>query len=285
MLLSGFIREGTAALESLYPAREAGNIVLMLCCSLLGTERYTHVTESGFTVPDDRIAELNSCMERLRKGEPVQYVLGYEEFCGRRFKVCPDVLIPRPETEMLVQEVLKYRPARVLDLCTGSGNIAWSVALSLPGTEVTGLDISEKALEVARNQDFSSEISRTGALPPRFVRADVLDTGQDLPFGVFDMITGNPPYILYGERSMMRSNVLDYEPESALFVPDDDPLLFYRALALWSRRLLAPGGRGIVEINESLGMETVGVFREAGFANAVVLDDFCEKNRFILYSE
>lgn len=288
MLLADFIREATGRLEPLYPTREAHGIVLMLCASLLGTESYTHIVEPGFVIDPAKEPELASAMERLSSGEPIQYVLGWSEFCGRRFNVSPSVLIPRPETELLAMEAVRRasaRPIRVLDLCTGSGNLAWTVALSAPGTEVVAVDISEEALSVARSQPFRSEAEASGARIPTFVKADVLDTEQNFPFGRFDLIVSNPPYIIETEKARMRRNVLDYEPHGALFVPEDDPLVFYRAIALWSKRLLSPGGTGMAEINEALGAETEAVFKAAGFPKTAQVKDFFEKTRFIHYSK
>ena len=286
MLLAQFIRQGTSALEPSYPQAEARSIVLLLCEALIGTQSYTHIVEPQFCIDSKDEEPLLKALERLKLGEPIQYVIGRALFLGRNFRVTPDVLIPRPETELLVQEAVKLCRAgyRVLDLCTGSGCIAWSVALSVPGAQVVGVDISEKALEVARSQDFSQELKVAGALAPTFVQADVLDTEQEFGLGPFDLILSNPPYILKKEKAQMRRNVLDYEPGLALFVPDEDPLLFYRAIARWSQRLLAPGGKGLAEINETLGGETAEVFRRFGFPQSETESDFFDKNRFVFYS-
>ena len=176
-------------------------------------------------------------------------------------------------------------PVRVLDLCTGSGNIAWSVALEVPGVQVVGVDISESALAVARGQDFASELKSTGAVAPVFVKADVLDTGQDFPHGPFDLVLSNPPYIREKEKALMRRNVLDYEPASALFVPDEDPLLFYRSIASWSLRFLSADGMGFTEINEELGAETQAVFSSQGFTDVEQVKDFFDKTRFVFYKK
>lgn len=298
MLLADFIKKGVTALEPLYPTAEAHSIVLMLCESLLGTKSYTHIVEPRYNI--DRKAEqpLAEAMLRLQAGEPIQYVIGRTDFCGHSFKVNRNVLIPRPETELLVREAIKIagriqrmripygksaEPVRVLDLCTGSGNIAWSVALGVPGARVVGVDISEPALDVARSQNFSADLKATGALAPTFVAADVLDTEQEFNYGSFDLVLSNPPYIMEKERGLLRKNVVDYEPESALFVPDDDPLLFYRAVARWSERFLSPEGKGLTEINEVLPKETVAVFRDSGFGEIDVVKDFFDKNRFVFY--
>ena len=174
------------------------------------------------------------------------------------------------------------RKTRVLDLCTGSGCIAWTMALENPDAEVVAVDISDAALEVASSQDFSDELSRTGAKAPVFVKADVL---ADVPFaGQFDIILSNPPYVMDTETALMRTNVLDHEPHLALFVSDDDPLIFYRAVARWASRLLSSSGFGIVEINEALGAETAQVFIDAGFPTAQVLQDFSGRDRFVHFS-
>ena len=299
MLLKDFIKEGTARLESLYPESEARNIVLMLCEDRIGTRNYTHVVEPDYSIKDEALGPLLSDMDRLASGEPVQYVTGSTEFCGRRFKVTPDVLIPRPETELLCLEAVRTgagmkskrqasgdsAPIRVLDLCTGSGCIAWTIALGIPGSEVIGTDISEKAISVAKSQDFQSVLKETGAIPPTFILSDVLGDEKHYSLGQFDLILSNPPYILYSEKEMMRINVLDFEPHLALFVPDDDPLLFYRAIARWSAGLLSPDGRGMTEINERLGDETRDVFLDAGFTSVEIVKDFYGKNRFIVYQK
>ena len=298
MLLAEFVKAGTKALESLYPQKEARSIVLMLCEEVLGTENYTHIVEPEFKIDDKKLPELEAAMERLKKMEPVQYVLGHTEFYGRTFKVDPAVLIPRPETELLCRDAIKlgmrvYRmrspygknaePVRILDLCTGSGCIAWTMALSIPGSRVTAVDISDAALEVAAGQDFAAELKSKETFRPEFIKADVLDSEQEIELGPFDMVLSNPPYIMESEKEDMRRNVLEYEPESALFVPDDDPLLFYRAIARWSQRFMSPDGVGLSEVNESLARQTETVFKAAGYAHTEVVRDLSDKNRYIIY--
>ena len=145
---------------------------------------------------------------------------------------------------------------------------------------VVGVDISRQALEVARSQDFPLP---PGAQAPVFIQADILDTAQPFPFGPFDWVLSNPPYIMEAEKAQMRRNVLDFEPSAALFVPDTDPLVFYRAVAAWCGRLLVPGGRGLVEINESLGVDTAEVFASAGFGDVRQMKDFFDKDRFVSF--
>jgi release factor glutamine methyltransferase len=299
MLLSDFLRQGIAALEPLYPTAEARNIVLMLCEELIGTKSYTHIVEPQYQIDKKWVQPLAEAMLRLQSGEPIQYVIGKTEFCGHTFKVTSDVLVPRPETELLVREAIKVadrvkrmripygksaEPVRILDLCTGSGNIAWSLALAVPGARVVGVDISEAALDVARGQNFSAQLKATGALAPTFVAADILDTAQEFNYGEFDLVLSNPPYVMESEKVSMRRNVVDYEPAGALFVSDEDPLVFYRAIASWSQRFLSPDGKGLTEINEALGEQTRKLFADAGFAQAELVKDFYDKNRFVFYA-
>lgn len=285
MLLADFIRKSSAALERLYPSPEARGLVSLLCRERLGVTSYTHIVEPQFEIPAASLPVLAYDMERLSEGEPIQYVLGYAEFFGRKFKVNPAVLIPRPETELLVEEAVRMLHAagpkpRVLDLCTGSGCIAWSVAFGAPGAEVTAVDISPEALGLAETQ-FSVLPAEVTA--PVFVRSDVLADCPEID-GTFDLLVSNPPYVMEKEKSLMRRNVLDYEPGLALFVPDDDPLLFYKAMATAATRLLAPTGVGIVEINEALGPETEEIFRSAGYSETEIIRDFFAKDRFVKFS-
>ena len=298
MLLNAFIDQGIKALELLYPTPEARQMILMLCEETLGIKNYTHIVNPDYEISKANSEMLLAKLEDLSRGMPLQYALGYADFCGLRFRVTPAVLIPRPETELLVRDALQHasrikrmreaygkgaEPVRVLDLCTGSGCIAWSVALNLPGAVVVGTDISEDALEVARTQDFAAELKSRQAAAPTFVRSDVLDTEQEFPYGPFDIILSNPPYILPSEKVQMRVNVLGYEPEGALFVPQEDPMLYYRAIAKWSERFLNPEGKALTEINAQLADETKEVFRSAGFSGTEVLKDYFYKNRFVLY--
>ena len=303
MLLSRLIAHGVEMLSDLYPDREAKEIVFACLQYFAGTKRHTHIVEPEFDVPQEQTSRVLSAYERLAGGEPLQYVMGEAYFYGRTFRVTHDTLIPRPETELLCRQVVnvassparRQSPLKVLDLCTGSGCIAWTLALEMPGAEVTAVDLSEGALSVASSQDFTEEMTRIGALAPEFLRSDVLSpvltdpnfshqaAGKSHP-QKFDIIVSNPPYVMDKEKAFMRSNVLDHEPHMALFVPDADPLVFYRAVADWAYELLVSDGFGIVEINEALGEETAQVFRSRGFENAVVVKDLYDKDRFVRFS-
>lgn len=291
MLLGDFLKEGISRLEPLYPAPEARDIILSLCESRLGTDRYTYATDPGYSVGGESLSMLQEDLDRLSAGEPLQYVLGYCEFYGHRFNVTPDVLIPRPETEILCDEAIKiahnYGPApKVLDLCTGSGCIAWTMALEVPGALVYGIDVSPKALSVASEQDLSPACHGWLDQPsPSFLQADILQAPPHFPCGQFDLILSNPPYVMDSQKKEMRPNVLEYEPSIALFVPDEDPLVFYRAVARWSQALLAPAGTGIVEINNLLGERTRDLFLSSGFKDVSIIKDFSVKSRFVKFSK
>lgn len=332
LLLKDFIAEAVCSLLPLYPEGEARGVVLLLCGDLLGTKSYTHIIEPGTLVPAEKEDALRRAVERLRAGEPVQYVTGRAEFCGRMFNVNPSVLIPRGETEQLCAGACREagrmareggpfgRAAagapesgiRILDLCTGSGCVAWTMALDVPGARVTGVDISDGALRTAESQPFSAADAGFSAnvaaspaggagLPvdaagltaggpacgawkaPSFVKADVLDTENFPDLGTFALVLSNPPYVRDSEKALMRVNVLDFEPHLALFVPDSDPLVFYRAIALLSKRLLAAGGTGMAEINEDLAAPTARIFLDAGFSGVEVLKDVNDRNRMVVY--
>ena len=294
MLLSDFIRENTAALSGLYPEPEARSMVLVLCQDRLGVMSYTHVIEPITEIPEEDLAGLQEDMSRLLASEPLQYVLGYCEFCGRNFNVDGRALIPRAETELLAQtaeglvsEMTDYRKLNVLDLCTGCGCIAWTLALDLPGARVVATDLSEDALALAGSQPFSV---RKPAAAPVFVKADVLDVEATVaafragnPGAECGLLTANPPYVMVSEKAEMRANVLDYEPDMALFAPESDPLAFHRSIAQIALKVLAPGGHGIVEINSELPEETAAVFSSAGLSEIEIVEDFFDRPRYITF--
>lgn len=214
-------------------------------------------------------------LEQLRAHRPLQYVLGTAEFYGLTLRLDERVLIPRPETEELVRRIVgenRGASPRILDVGTGSGAIALALARELPGAAVTGLDISPGALELAR------ENARTNGVEVNFQSLDIL---TQVPEGQYDLIVSNPPYVRVCERSAMRRNVLDYEPEAALFVPDDDPLLFYRRIASLGRRLLVPGGALWFEINEAFGRETAELLAGMGYEDMALWRDLFGKERMV----
>ena len=294
MLLKDFIKESVSSLLSLYPEEEARSMVMYYCTEVFGFPVYQHITEPATEIPAELLDVALDDMRRLAASEPLQYVLGYTEFCGRRFAVDERALIPRAETEVLcikAEEMVAAAPAplRVLDLCTGSGCIAWTLALDIPGAEVVATDLSEGALELADSQ-FRTASGRParlpkGALRPRFVRADLLDveaTVAAVP-GDIDQLTANPPYVLVAEKAEMRQNVLGWEPHMAIFAPEENPLVFHRAIAEVALRVLVPGGCGIVEINSELPDQTAAVFTAAGFADVRIIPDYFDRPRFVTF--
>ena len=297
MLLAQLIKRGVETVSELYPEGEAREMVFAFLECHIGTKRHTHIVEPAYEVSEEKTAQAVEAFERMAAGEPLQYVTGVADFYGRQFRVTPDVLIPRPETELLCREAIGTvdkcsNGPRVLDLCTGSGCIAWTLALEMPGAEVTAVDISDGALEVASSQDFAQEMARTGAHAPSFVKADVLagpdsfchpERSEGSFHTQYDILVSNPPYVMDKEKALMRTNVLDHEPHLALFVSDDDPLVFYRAIAQWAEKVLKPGGYCIVEINEALGQETAQIYADAGFSEVKVIKDLSERDRFVSF--
>ena len=288
MLLRDLISKGTETISQAFPEREAREMVLMFLQHSIGTSRHTHILEPSYEGSDDAVVGAMNAFERMASGEPIQYIVGKAYFYDREFNVTPDVLIPRPETELLVRAAVNWarrsgrESMRIADLCTGSGCIAWSMAMELPGAEVTAVDISDGALAVAAGQESGSAAAGCPCevVAPKFIKADVL-AGPVEGLGTFDMILSNPPYVMDSEKALMRKNVLEHEPWLALFVPDDDPLLFYRAVAAWARQLLKPDGLCLVEINEALGRQTAEVFEDAGFRDGEVLQDLNSRDRFV----
>lgn len=294
MLLKEFVEKSRKELGEIYPEREAGAITGILCTELLGVQPFTHLVRPEMVLAQAVEAKVLDALERLCGNEPVQYVLGHTSFCGERINVDRSVLIPRPETEFMCEEAVEaamklYRErsaygkeakrVRILDMCTGSGCLAWILAKRIPEAEVVAVDISEEALAVAAAQPV--DVKRT----PSFVKADIFDVEavDALAAGGFDLIVSNPPYIMESEKEAMRRNVLDYEPGLALFVPDDNPLKFYEALADICKKHIHAGGVGFFEINERMGTPVADLFKSKGLVNVTVARDGFGKNRYLKY--
>ena len=213
---------------------------------------------------------------RLNQYEPLQYILGEVEFFGRNFMVNSSVLIPRPETELLVQEVLKMKlkTPQVLDVGTGSGCIAITLSLEIPNSKVYAIDLSQDALNTANanSKKLGADVS--------FMLHDFL---TDVPsLEPVDLIVSNPPYVKNSEKALMKSNVINYEPHQALFVSDQDPLVFYKAIASKSKTLLNGFGKVFVEINESLGNEVKDLFESSGLKEVKIIKDLYGKDRIVV---
>lgn len=215
-------------------------------------------------------------LDRLNRHEPVQYVVETAWFRQQRYAVNPSVLIPRPETELLVQEVIDRYPAvaRVVDVGTGSGCIAISLALEMHTSNVFAVDKSEAALSTAKKN------ATTLGAKVDFRRIDVLQ--ESIPFNDLDVLVSNPPYVRELEKKEMDLNVLRHEPHDALFVPDHDPLVFYRALAIHGKKVLRQGGALIAEINSALGLETQNLFLAHNYRSVTLKNDLEGKDRIII---
>lgn len=267
-------RELWRTLEPLYgngEARAVTDYVLDVCFGLSKADILCGAVEE---MTAEKTAELNKIFGRLTEGEPVQYVLGRAEFCGRWFSVRPGVLIPRPETEELCAWITADSKAsaspKVLDIGTGSGCIAITLQLDMPESKVTAWDISADALDVAREnaQQLGANVN--------FVKQDALNAK---PEGEWDVIVSNPPYICEKEKKDMAVNVLEHEPHTALFVPDADPLLFYRAITRLAVQTLSKGGRLYFEINPIYADDTCRMMRAEGMTAVELRSDMYGKQR------
>jgi len=242
--------------------------------SVLGISPTDIMAGKTFTPSQDQLHRLAEISKRLQHHEPVQYILGQAEFYGRVFQVNPAVLIPRPETELLVQEVLKHPQLHaILDVGTGSGCIPVTIALEKPGVTVMATDVSTEALLVAETNAHRLKANVT------FSRHDILR--ENLEIDSVDVVMSNPPYIAESEKAQMKSNVVDFEPHLALFVPNENPLLFYSALATKSFPVLRPSGMLAVEINERLGREVAATFTDNRFQSVQIIKDLSGKDRIV----
>ncbi len=263
------------ALSDCYTAGEIKAFTRIIATELLGVSQMAFFLKDDIALTAGQQAQLDNAIERLKKQEPIQYILGYSDFCSLRFKVTPATLIPRPETSELVEWVASEFTGNgsILDIGTGSGCIAVSLAHKLPQSKVTAWDISNDALAVA------TENSKANNCPVEFKQVDILayqPNGEQ-----FDIIVSNPPYIKENEKNIMHSNVLDWEPHTALFVPDNDPLLFYRTIAKKGLSLLKPGGRLYFEINRAHGKETMEMLAALGYTSIELRKDFADNDRMI----
>ena len=269
--------EMRSQLAPIYSGRELQQIVFELL------EHFGFTRVQAIAYPDAKISEtdyqrLQAMLKRLADGEPLQYVLGKEQFMGMPFGVCRDVLIPRPETEELVRLIAdrcKVPSPRIVDVGTGSGCIAVSLAKLIEGAQVTAVDVSEAALSVARQNAERNDAQ------VEFVCADILTDNQLFAPQSLDVVVSNPPYVTESDKQQMSPNVLDYEPHLALFVPDADPLLFYRRIASQSAQWLKSGGQLFFEINERFGRETVQLIEKLQFDNVELHRDFYGKDRMV----
>ena len=259
------------------PQREAEQLMRILLEDLFGIDLKRQLMEPDFRIDERQHYRLNEAVRRLLEGEPVQYVTGQARFCDLLIKVSQAVLIPRPETEELVQKICdswpKEKNLHMWDIGTGSGCIAIALAKHFENAEVIGIDISEDALQIAKENAESNGVNVV------FVQDDVLNQKSEFFNQPVDLVVSNPPYVCNSERTAMEANVLDWEPENALFVPDDDPLLFYRQILQLAKKQLTPNGQIWFEINEQMGDEMLHLCHESDYTKVEILDDFAGKPR------
>lgn len=266
-----------SALQECYPPREAANLSRIVCCEMLGQSHIDYYLGKDMILSPKDEKELESILSRLCNFEPIQYVQGTARFLGRTFRVASGVLIPRPETEELVERMLEeVAPAsRILDIGTGSGCIAVTLSKELPEAEVTAWDISGEALAIAGDNNRLLQTS------VQFVQRDVL-TYQPAEDEYFDVIVSNPPYVTETEKKDMEPNVLNWEPSRALFVPDSDPLRFYRRIGELGRSMLTAGGRLYFEINRAFGEAVASMLRKQGYTNVRIRKDISGNDRYVI---
>jgi release factor glutamine methyltransferase len=264
-------------LKDIYPDNEINSITNLIFKTLFGYDRLHILLNPDFILSPEGRIRIIEIVKELRTGKPVQYILGETFFFNCIIKVSNATLIPRPETEELVDLIIienRDFKGKIIDIGTGSGCIAISLKKNLKNAEVTGIDISEEALKIARTNAILNDTDVS------FRNCDILQFDHEqLP--VYNMIVSNPPYVMESEKQFMRRNVLDFEPHKALFVPDNDPLVFYRTIINLSEKTLAPGGKIYLEINENKGEEIYNLLDLSGLNEIKIINDINGKNRFI----
>ncbi|OGS70237.1 MAG: protein-(glutamine-N5) methyltransferase, release factor-specific [Flavobacteria bacterium RIFCSPLOWO2_12_FULL_35_11] len=277
MLIQEFKRHFFSELSNLYPETEIQSFFTILVEFKLHLSRIQLALEHNFELDNDDFDFLQNALLKLKNQIPIQYIVGETAFYGLLFKVDKNVLIPRPETEELVEWILQNHKnsnsLKILDVGTGSGCIAISLAKNLPNADVFALDISEEALNVAKNNAAMNQVKVD------FILADILKT-EKLATN-FDIIVSNPPYVRELEKSQMQQNVLSNEPPIALFVKDENPLLFYDKIAELAKKHLTENGVLYFEINQYLGIETIESLKLKGFKNIELKKDIYGVDRMV----
>lgn len=270
------IRYIKSSLKDLYPKGEAQAILRLIMERVCNISTHELLLGKGKEISDNERSKIEYIVNGLISHRPIQYLLGSTEFHGLELTVTPDVLIPRPETAELVDHIIdniKEMSPKILDIGTGSGCIAIALAKSIPGAKVSAMDISEEALKVA-----SGNAKRIG-VNVNFICDDILSEPE---LGdIFDCIVSNPPYIMEKEKRDMDENVLEYEPHLALFVPNNEPLLFYRAIAKFGKQALREDGALFFEINALCGKEMVDMVQSEGYKDVELIKDMYDNYRFI----
>lgn len=264
-------------LHGIYPENEIIAITNIILKTHYGFNRLHLLLNSDQTVSSQTVSRIVEICNELKTRKPLQYILGETSFYNCTIKVNNETLIPRPETEELIDLIIRENQdfrGRVIDIGTGSGCIAIAIKKNLKEAEVTGIDISDGALEMASSNGILNNVNVS------FLKGDIFKfDSESIP--PVEIIISNPPYVLESEKQNMSRNVLDFEPHKALFVPDEDPLIFYKAIVNLSGRILMPGGKIYLEINEKKGEEMCILLESAGYSKVNVINDINSKNRFI----
>lgn len=269
-------------LDALYPKQEIDSFAILSFDHYKGYTRSDMLLKGDERLSESELLSFIRAVKRLKQFEPIQYILGETEFYGLNLKVNKAVLIPRPETEELVDWIVKsYKGYEwsILDIGTGSGCIPVSLKKNIPLTEVNAVDISPEAIKVAKQNALSNEAD------VEFYQLDVTNENEWDKLGQYDIIVSNPPYVLESERTEMEKNVLDYEPELALFVKENDPLVFYKHILKFAQTHLKPEGNVYFELNEKLGRSTVELCHSFGFTNCELRKDLRNKDRMLRCSK
>ena len=273
-----YIEKIRTSLHDLYPAQEIEQFIILLfahCCQYNRAELILHKNSN---LSQSQHQQLDCIVERLKKHEPIQYILGETHFYGSTFSVAPGVLIPRPETEELVDLIIhdcSNNSPQILDIGTGSGCVAISLAKNIANSRIEAFDISPQALEIAAQNCVRNQTKVQLKL------VDILTFDPQIKANQLDILVSNPPYVCDSEKAAMHPNVLLHEPHLALFVSDSDPLLFYRTIAEKGRIMLKPQGKLYFEINAQFGIETKQMLEKLGYTEVCVIQDFYQKDRII----
>lgn len=271
-------RQFLSAIQDKYSPGEADAIAGMLFRNFTGKDKADFIRDPDVEIAEEAQLQLNAAITQLQQNVPVQYIIGEVDFCGLKISVSPAALIPRPETEELMLKVIHATPphsaVKVLDIGTGTGCIPISMKAQRPKTEVTAIDKSEYALALAMENAKKNQVEIS------FSVIDFLNEESWKHLGVFDIIISNPPYISISEKTSMDKNVLDHEPHLALFVADEDPLIFYRKIAQFSKGHLLQNAVIWLELNSTFAQETELVFEKEGYSTQLIKDQF-ENNRFL----
>ena len=265
-----------------YPEREVHQLIFMVFEFFINYDKTDLILKADEEIQSDMIREMKIVVERLSVFEPIQQILGYSWFSGTKFEVNKHVLIPRQETEELVEWIIKDNTKtnpKILDIGTGSGCIAIALNKAISSAKITGVDVSADALLIAGKNSKAQGISMN------LINANVLETDWYLPYKdqlvLFDIIVSNPPYITENESELMKPNVLNFEPKKALFVNNETPIIFYIAIVDFARKYLHEKGKLYFEINESYGKEVINLLEKNNFENILLKKDLNDKDRMV----